>query len=182
MATNLHNLCRGEHTTTTPRVPWTAPGLRWGHYSQLLTFGVGCRCSTTWRHIWQHWEGGAAAGWLAPSLRNKGMRVSYGAKASSKQYAPQSMGTPTQAFEPMPEMSPQFPQDKQVLDAAFRSPADQSPLGHNQRSLGHLDFQEIITLCWESRDKRVCSLVAGMHESSSSLMPLKQSQKSFYPK
>lgn len=67
-------------------------------------------------------------------------------------YPPQQapiLGTPTQLFELMPEMSPpQFPQDKQVLDAAFPSPADQSPLRHNQRPLGHLDFQEIITLCW----------------------------------
>lgn len=87
--------------------------------------------------------------------------------------------TPPQAFGAMPEMAaPQFPQDKQVLEAAFPSPADQRPL----KALGRWDFQEIITLCWESRDKRVCSWVAGMHESSSSLMPLKQSQKSFYPK
>lgn len=93
------------------------------------------------------------------------------------------MGTPTQAFEPRPEMSPpQFPQDKQVPDKACPSPADQSPLRHDQNPPGHLDFQEIFTLCWESRDKGVCALVAGMHESSSSLMPLKQSQKSFYPK
>lgn len=93
------------------------------------------------------------------------------------------LGTLTQASEPMPEMSPpQFAQDKQVPDAAFPSPASQGPLRYDERPLRHLDFQEIITLCWESRDKRVCSLVAGMHESSSSLMPLKQSQKSFYPK
>ena len=87
------------------------------------------------------------------------------------------LGTPAQVLQhrpaPMPEMPPpppQFPKDKRVLALLGSSfsqtlgPADRIPPGH-------LDFQETITLGWESLDKRVYSLVAGMRESSSSRCP-----------
>lgn len=80
------------------------------------------------------------------------------------------LGTPTQAIQHHPasmlEMLPaQVPKDKWVL-ALLGSSFSQTP--GPSRALG---FSGNITLGWESLDKRVYSLVAGMHESSSSRCP-----------